>query len=404
MPRAKKKETEAPAGAVTETVQRMPLSELHPFEGHPFKVLDDDSMTETVESIRQMGVANPLIVRPDPDGGYEIISGHRRRHAAELAGLDTIPVIVRELDDDAAVIMMVDSNLQRENILPSERAKAYKMKLEALKHQGQRHDLTSTQVVEKLAAEQVGDDAGMTSGTRPCAAMCAGGPRASPWWTTRAAARSCAMCSMCRTPGRGRTPARSTSGPCVRNMSPLCRMCWNGPTAWGPARGWRSRSGASPPASPLNIPIGSYRGFQMELSYNTFEKQFQITMKGEMSHHVSLGTDARGNLTRLDNALAGIPGRLERGREQLENLRNQQSAAQVELTKPFPQEAELAEKSARLAELDAALSMEDSIDRDGGEVSEEVGDGERPSVLEDLKKRAAEIPPDKKPGKEPERG
>ena len=152
------------------------------------------------------------------------------------------------------------------------------------------------------------------------------------------------------------------------------------------------------------IPIGSYRGFQMELSYNTFEKQFQITLKGEMSHRVSLGTDARGNLTRLDNALAGIPGRLERGQEQLENLRNQQAAAQVELTKPFPQEAELAEKSARLAELDAALSMEDSIDRDGGEVSEEVGDGERPSVLEDLKKRAAEIPPDKKPGKEPERG
>ena len=162
MSRAKKKETETPAGAVAETVQRMPLSELHPFEGHPFKVLDDDAMTETVESIRQMGVANPLIVRPDPDGGYEIISGHRRHHAAELAGLDTIPVIVRELDDDAAVIMMVDSNLQRENILPSERAKAYKMKLEALKHQGQRHDLTSTQVVEKLAAEQVGDDAGIS--------------------------------------------------------------------------------------------------------------------------------------------------------------------------------------------------------------------------------------------------
>ena len=162
MPRAKKKEAEAPTEAVAETVQRMPLSQLHPFEGHPFKVLDDDAMTETVESIRQMGVANPLIVRPDPDGGYEIISGHRRHHAAELAGLDTIPVIVRELDNDAAVIMMVDSNLQRENILPSERAKAYKMKLEALKHQGQRHDLTSTQVVEKLAAEQVGDDAGIS--------------------------------------------------------------------------------------------------------------------------------------------------------------------------------------------------------------------------------------------------
>ena len=158
------------------------------------------------------------------------------------------------------------------------------------------------------------------------------------------------------------------------------------------------------------IPIGSYRGFQMELSYNTFEKQFQITLKGEMSHRVSLGTDARGNLTRLDNALAGIPERLERGREQLENLRNQQSAAQVELTKPFPQEAELAEKSARLAELDAALSMDESISQDEAEVGEqdlpvrEVGGGERPSVLEDLKKRAAEIPPDKKPGKEPERG
>ena len=124
MPKAKQKEAEtqtgATAGAVTETVQRIPLSDLHPFEGHPFKVLDDDSMAETVDSIRQMGVTNPLIVRPDPDGGYEIISGHRRHHAAELAGLDTLPVIVRQLDDDAAIIMMVDSNLQRENILPSE--------------------------------------------------------------------------------------------------------------------------------------------------------------------------------------------------------------------------------------------------------------------------------------------
>ena len=158
MPRAKKKEAE--------TVQRMPLSQLHPFEGHPFKVLDDDAMTETVESIRQMGVANPLIVRPDPDGGYEIISGHRRHHAAELAGLDAIPVIVRELDDDAAVIMMVDSNLQRENILPSERAKAYKMKMDALRHQGQRTDLTSPQVAAKFRADdEVGKGAGVSGDT-----------------------------------------------------------------------------------------------------------------------------------------------------------------------------------------------------------------------------------------------
>ena len=163
MPRAKKKEAEAPA--VAETVQRMPLSQLHPFEGHPFKVLDDDAMTKTVDSIRQMGVANPLIVRPDPDGGYEIISGHRRHHAAELAGLDTIPVIVRELDDDAAVIMMVDSNLQRENILPSERAKAYKMKLEALKHQGSRTDLTCEQDAHKLDGKKSRDIIAEQAGT-----------------------------------------------------------------------------------------------------------------------------------------------------------------------------------------------------------------------------------------------
>lgn len=170
MPKAKPKEPEAQtvaaAEAVTETVQRFPLSELHPFEGHPFKVLDDDAMTETVESIRQMGVANPLIVRPDQDGGYEIISGHRRHHAAELAGLDDIPVIVRELDDDAAVIMMVDSNLQRENILPSERAKAYKMKMDALRHQGQRTDLTSPQVAAKFRADdEVGKGAGVSGDT-----------------------------------------------------------------------------------------------------------------------------------------------------------------------------------------------------------------------------------------------
>ncbi len=166
MPRRKKSEAgvqpETGDAPVAEQVQQIPLADLHPFEGHPFKVLDDDSMAETVESIRQMGVANPLIVRPDPDGGYEIISGHRRHHAAGLAGLATLPVIVRNLDDDAAVIMMVDSNLQRESILPSERAFAYKMKLDAIKHQGERNDLTSTQVVEKLAAEQVGDDAGMS--------------------------------------------------------------------------------------------------------------------------------------------------------------------------------------------------------------------------------------------------
>lgn len=139
----------------------MPLSDLHPFEGHPFKVLDDELMEQTVESIKQIGVVSPLIVRPDPEDGFEILSGHRRLHAAQLAGLETVPVIVKEMDDDAAIIFMVDSNLQRENILPSERAFSYKMKLEAMKHQGERGDLTSAQVGPKSwAAQVVAEEAG----------------------------------------------------------------------------------------------------------------------------------------------------------------------------------------------------------------------------------------------------
>ena len=141
----------------TEQIQQIPIAELHPFKDHPFKVLDDEAMQRTVESVAQFGVLAPLVVRPREEGGYEIISGHRRQHAAELAGLKTLPVIVRNMDDDQAVIQMVDSNLQRESILPSERAFAYKMKLEAIKNQGARSDLTSRQVVGKLeAADLVG--------------------------------------------------------------------------------------------------------------------------------------------------------------------------------------------------------------------------------------------------------
>ena len=145
-----------------EQVQQIPIDALHPFINHPFKVLDDEAMTRTVESIAQYGVLAPLIARPRPDGdGYEIISGHRRQYAAKLAGLDTLPVIVRQMSDDAAVILMVDSNLQREHILPSERAFAYKMKLEALKNQGARSDLTSSQIGTKLRAdEKVAQDSG----------------------------------------------------------------------------------------------------------------------------------------------------------------------------------------------------------------------------------------------------
>ncbi len=156
---------ESRAEAQQERVQEIPLSELHPFEGHPFRVVDDEEMAKTVESVKEYGVLTPAIVRPDPYGGYEIISGHRRHHASELAGKETMPVIVRDLDDDAAIILMVDANLQRETILPSERAYAYKMKLDAIKHQGSRADLTSTQVAQKLSVEKVGEDAGVSKDT-----------------------------------------------------------------------------------------------------------------------------------------------------------------------------------------------------------------------------------------------
>ena len=149
-----------------EQVQQIPIGELFPFKNHPFKVLDDESMQRTVESVEQYGVLSPLIARPRPEGGYEIISGHRRQHAAQLAGLDALPVIVRNMDDDAAVLLMVDSNLQRENILPSERAFAYKMKLEALKNQGARSDLTSPQLAAKFRSDDaVAKDQGISGDT-----------------------------------------------------------------------------------------------------------------------------------------------------------------------------------------------------------------------------------------------
>lgn len=149
--------------AKQERVQEIKLSELYPFKGHPFKVLDDEAMQKTVESITQFGVMTPAIARPRPERGYELIAGHRRHHASKLAGKETMPVIVRDMDDDAATILMVDSNLQRETLLPSERAFAYKMKLEAMKRQGMRTDLTSVQLAPKLTTAIIGEESGMSS-------------------------------------------------------------------------------------------------------------------------------------------------------------------------------------------------------------------------------------------------
>ena len=148
-----------------EQIQQLPIDELHPFVNHPFKVQDDEAMAETVESISQRGILSPLIARPRVEGGYEIISGHRRQYAAKKAGLDTVPVIVRNMTDDDAIILLVDSNIQRENILPSERAFAFKMKMDAIKRQGARSDLTSAQVAPKLSSEKIGEDSGMSKDT-----------------------------------------------------------------------------------------------------------------------------------------------------------------------------------------------------------------------------------------------
>ena len=157
---------ESRADAQRERVLEIPLSELHPFKNHPFKVKDDESMMETADSIRQYGVLVPAIARPDPEGGYELVAGHRRHRASELAEKETMPVIVRDLDDDAATIIMVDSNLQRENILPSERAKAYKMKLDAIKRQGARNDLTSPKISAKLRSDdEIGQQMGVSGDT-----------------------------------------------------------------------------------------------------------------------------------------------------------------------------------------------------------------------------------------------
>lgn len=167
MPESKAAPKKSRADTDGEKVIEVPLAELHPFKNHPFKVKDDDAMMETADSIRQYGVLVPAIARPSPEGGYEIIAGHRRHRASELAEKETMPVIVRSLDDDAATIIMVDSNLQREGLLPSERAYAYKMKLEAIKHQGARTDLTSVQVEPKLSArDRVAKDAGERSGVQ----------------------------------------------------------------------------------------------------------------------------------------------------------------------------------------------------------------------------------------------
>ena len=295
-----------------EVVIQIPLSELHPFPDHPFQVREDASMQETAESVKECGVLVPALARPREDGGYELIAGHRRKHACELAGLTTMPVIVRDIDRDAATIIMVDSNLQREIILPSERAKAYKMKMEAIKRQGARTDLTSPKISAKFRSDdEVGQDAGV-------------------------------------------------SGDTIRNYIALTQLVPELQQMW---------------------------------------KTYTLTLKGRMTHRVELGSDARGNLVRIENALDKMPERLRSVQEQLENLYNQQAAAKAEVGKPFPQEQELAAKTARLIELD----MELNLDGKGQPQPEQaIAKSARPSVLDRLKASPVHGAPEKPHKKEME--
>ena len=279
-----------------EKVTDISLSEIDDFPDHPFRVVNDEAMSEMVESIKQQGVLVPAIARKKEDGRYELISGHRRKMACQLAGMETMPVIVRDLDRDAATLIMVDSNLQREVILPSEKAFSYKMRLEAMKRQAGRPQKNSTQVGQnfenrtsvQILGEQVGE-------------------------------------------------SRNQIQRYIRLA--LIEAC---------------KAMTSPDATH----IGSYRGFNLELSFDTLSKIYVLYLVGDLRHRVELGTDVHGNITRIENAIEAFVQRKEACESQLATAKEQLEKAKTEVEKPFPQEEELASKQARLSELNAALNMD----------------------------------------------
>ena len=469
-----------------EVVVQIPLSELHPFPDHPFQVREDASMQETAESVKEYGVLVPALARPREDGGYELIAGHRRKHACELAGLATMPVIVRDIDRDAATIIMVDSNLQRENILPSERAKAYKMKMEAIKRQGARTDLTSPKISAKFRSDdEVGQDAGVSGDTiRNYIALTQLVPELQQMVDEKKIALSPAYQLAALTPkeqgllletidSEQTTPSLSQaqrmkklsqSGELNEDTMLSIMMEQKKPEKLKimkadhnskqfrledsllkyfpekieehkgfvrgleadmqtlaahplPAEGFvgmeirgdRLTDKENAGAALLDtckevkgkdpVQIGSYRGFTMSVAFDSMWKTYTLTLKGQMTHRVELGSDARGNLVRIENALDKMPERLRSVQEQLENLYNQQAAAKAEVGKPFPQEQELAAKTARLIELD----MELNLDGKGQPQPEQaIAKSARPSVLDRLKASPVHGAPEKPHKKEME--
>ena len=277
----------------------IPLSEIDDFPDHPFKVKLDEDMDQLVQSIKERGIITPVTLRPKEDGRYEIVSGHRRRKACELAGFDTVKAEVREMTRDEAIILMVESNLQRSVILPSEKAFSYKMRLEAMNRQGQRTDLTSVPVAQKSTSrELLGKEVGESQ-------------------------------------DQVRRYIRLTE-----LIPELLDLVDEGRIAFRPA-----------------VEL-SYRGFDMELSFDTFSREYKISLIHQLRHTVTLGTDIFGNIQRLDNTLGAFEERMAACAEQLENTRVQLENAKAEVQKPFPQEEELKTKSARLNELNAMLNLD----------------------------------------------
>ena len=395
-----------------EVVVQIPLSELHPFPDHPFQVREDASMQETAESVKEYGVLVPALARPREDGGYELIAGHRRKHACELAGLATMPVIVRDIDRDAATIIMVDSNLQRENILPSERAKAYKMKMEAIKRQGARTDLTSPKISAKFRSDdEVGQDAGVSGDTiRNYIALTQLVPELQQMKADHNSKQFRLEDSLLKYFPEKIEEHKGFVRGLEADMQTLAAHPLPAEGFVGmEIRGDRLTDKENAGAALLDtckevkgkdpVQIGSYRGFTMSVAFDSMWKTYTLTLKGRMTHRVELGSDARGNLVRIENALDKMPERLRSVQEQLENLYNQQAAAKAEVGKPFPQEQELAAKTARLIELD----MELNLDGKGQPQPEQaIAKSARPSVLDRLKASPVHGAPEKPHKKEME--
>ena len=350
--------------AKLERVINLSPGEISDFPNHPFKVRMDEEMQQMAESVKEHGVLVPALVREKPGGGYEMVAGHRRKRAAELAELPEIPCIVRNLTDDEAIIVMVDSNLQREKILPSEKAFAYKMRLEAMERkQGQRNDLTSANDLQKLAKRQT---------SRDKVAEKAGKSHETIRLYIRLTYLLPEILDMVDDGKIALRPAVELSYLVEQEQHFLLDTMFSEDCTPSHAQAIKmrkfSQEGNSDPVS-----IGSYRGFEMQLFYEAFSKEYRVALKGALTHTASLGTDIHGNITRLDNALNGLETRLQEHRDRLENTTAQMEAAKADAAKPFPREQELQEKSKRLAELTKLLKV-DEKDRELLDSAPDEGD------------------------------